>query len=284
MRVCVIGNSHVGMLIKSLAEVPQDDLTCLFFAASGVGPDAFVIDGNGVLTTGDPRICRQFGLFNMPTTVDLAACDLIVIVAMTATLFHVKPLLGEHLVYGWPGFQALAGAMENPCGSALPQPILSEAAFVAGLPAHIRISLACRFVVEIRKRLAVPILIVREPAPSEALFDHLGKHPFLRRIARSGDLLAAAVALAQAHKLAFAGVDGLQVLVQPDVTLTPQGLTARAYRTGAVRLNVRFAQPVTDMIHVNAGYGGLVWQQIRAAGAQLPSAIPLNSRNLPDPG
>ncbi len=264
MKICIIGNSHAGMLIKSLADMPQDDMTCQFFAAPGTGPDVFTIDPAGVLSTRDPGLMKQFATYGMPPEVDLAACDVIVVVAMTATLFQIKPLLGDHLIHGWPGSRAALGKT----GPDRP-PLLSEPALCAGLAARIRVGLTHRYVTAIRAGLTVPILLVREPAPSEAIFDTAGKHPFLKRAASSGDAQACQAVLTQAHQAAFAGFCNLTVLSQPPQSLTAQGLTRRTYTTGAVRLNTRFAQPDTDVIHANAEYGGIVWQQIRSAAAAI---------------
>lgn len=263
MRVCVIGNSHVGMLIKSLAETPQDDLTCHFFAAPGAGPDVFAITPAGVLSTDDPALVKQFATFRMSTAVDLAACDLIVVVAMMASLFQIKPLLGDHVIHGWPGSRA---ALRNGKSG-----LLSEPALCAGLVERIRAGLSYRYVTAIRAVQSTPILVVREPAPSATLLDVPGKHPFLKRAAASGDALACQAVLTRAHLAAFAGTDNLTILDQPAQTLTPQGLTEHGFTAGAVRLDTRFAQPGSDVLHANATYGSLIWAQIRtAAAAQLP--------------
>ncbi|MFD2856404.1 hypothetical protein ACFSZS_18840 [Seohaeicola zhoushanensis] len=112
---------------------------------------------NGQLRAVTAELKRALARFGMPESVDLRAQDAFVLVGMTATVFSVLPMLQGHRVFGWPP-EAGDGARR----------LVSEAALEAALVAEIAGGLAAEYVARIRRVSAAPIVLVAQPAPSEA--------------------------------------------------------------------------------------------------------------------
>ncbi|GHF47150.1 hypothetical protein [Seohaeicola zhoushanensis] len=249
MKLCVIGNSHAGMLVRAAREAPPEGVELTFFARSGRGPEG-VRMRNGQLRAVTAELKRALARFGMPESVDLRAQDAFVLVGMTATVFSVLPMLQGHRVFGWPP-EAGDGARR----------LVSEAALEAALVAEIAGGLAAEYVARIRRVSAAPIVLVAQPAPSEAAAGAGARHGGLRRILRAGQGAAVAACLARAHARVFDGA-GLHLLAQPPETLVGDAFTAASWMRGAGRLNPEGRLPDEDILHANAAYGGLVLDRV----------------------
>ncbi len=261
MKVCVIGNSHAGMMVRALDVAPVPDLTCQFFASPGTGPVDFNLTPDGILNSSNPAVRAKLDAYGMQQEANLASFDLIVLVAMGGSVFTVQSLLGDHVVYGWPGAQAAVDALSTNDPDDGP-PLLSRQAMTDAVVARIQNGLAHAYATAIRRFLSVPILVVTQPAPSVALLDMRGKFPQIRKMHRRGDGPSATGLLTEAQRIAFAKTSGVHVLMQPQDTLADRFLTRSEFTTGASRLKSGSQQPDDDMLHANARYGRLVWDQI----------------------
>jgi len=247
MKLCVIGNSHAGMLVQAWRETPGGlDLT--FFARQGRGPEGVRLRGTELhAVRRDTR--HALDKLGMPQSVDVAGFDGFVIVAMTATIFTLMPMLWDHAVHGW------ASAASN-------RPLVSRAALLASLRAGIEANIAHSMIAKIRRVGDAPILLVPQPNPCEDLLDGGARFPALRRVVARGEGPQAAALLRDAHAQVFHAMEGVTLLAQPEGTVAQDVLSARDYMRGAGRLNPEGRQPEEDMLHANARYGALVLGQI----------------------
>lgn len=256
MKLCVIGNSHVAMLVRASREQPPDGTELTFFAHPGRGPEGVRLR-DGQLRAVTRRLRRGLTRFGMPEVLELAAFDAFVLVGMTASAFSLQSMLGSHRVFGWPAAPKDGG-----------RPLMSEAALEAELVQVIAENLAADFVARIRRISAAPVLVVPQPGPSETVARGRSRHPGLRRILRAGQGGQVSACLTRAHARAFDGA-GLHVLAQPEETVAHGFLTAERFMQGGGRLNPGGRQPQEDILHANATYGALVLEQIADAMAKI---------------
>ncbi len=256
MKLCVIGNSHAGMLAAAFRETPLDGVDVTFFARQGKGLDQVRLRA-GELRMPNRDARKAMVKMGMPGRIRVDAFDAFVLVGMTATVFALAPMVAGHAVYGWPSARdeiAESGMTERP--------LMSQEALSETICAAIRTNTAMGLVTKIRKESQVPILLVPQPFPSAEVLTRRGSFQGFQQIHRRGDGAAAAQALAQAHAEVFGDMAQAILLEQPAETIEHGFLTAQDYTRGATRLNVDGRQPDADILHANAAYGGLVRGQI----------------------
>lgn len=251
MKLCVIGNSHVGMLAEAARDAPPPGVDLTFFARSGRGPEGVRMRG-GRMRAVNPDFRRALAKMGMPEVLEIASFDAFVLVGMTATVFSLLPMLQTHRVFGWPA------ETED-----LERPLVSEAALEAELRAAIAGNLAADLLAKIRRASTAPVLLVPQPAPSEAVLYDGARHVGLRRIHRRQQGRVVMACLAHAHATALHDA-GLRVVAQPPETLAHDFLTAAHFMRGAGRLNPGGRQPEDDILHANGTYGELVLSQVIA--------------------
>lgn len=253
MRLCIIGNSHAGMLVQAARDAPPEGVELTFFARAGRGPEGVRVR-NGQLRAANREFRKSLARLGMPAAVDLAAQDAFLLVGMTATVFSLLPMLQTHRVFGWP-------ADETDVERAL----VSEPALEAEAVAAIQAGLAADLLGKIRRASQAPVLLVAQPAPTEDALEAGARQSGLRRLHRRGQGAAVAALLARAHRRAFDGTPGVHLLAQPEATLAHGFLTRAEFMRGAGRLNPGGRQPEADILHANALYGALVLEQAVAA-------------------
>lgn len=258
MKLCVIGNSHAGMLAAAFRDTPLPGAEVTFFARQGKALDQVRLRA-GELRMPNRDARKAMIKMGMPGRIRVDAFDAFVIVGMTATAFALAPMVAGHAVYGWPSAMAEIEATGQTA-----RPLMSEPALEAALRAAIEGNTACAMIAKIRKHSRAPILLVPQPYPSEDVLARKDGFLGFRLIHRRGDGVAAAAALEAAHTRAFAPVDALHILRQPSETIAHGFLTASDFTRGATRLNVTGKQPEADILHANAAYGRLVAGQIEA--------------------
>lgn len=263
MRLCIVGNSHVGMLRGACDLDRARGRQITWFAKAGRGLEQAEVKGH-TLSVSDPEIIKAMSHYAMPSLVDMRDYDGLVLVASTASLFHVVQLLRAHRVSSWPSGAVLSGEILN--GQRPEMAVLSASAFEHSLRGIIEDNLTFRFVRDLRKVSKIPIRIVPQPLPGAQVLEQGSKKVAgFRRIARDKDGANAAQALRRAHHAAFAPFDDVTVLDQPEDTIADGAFTDRIYTRGAVRLNTDFGLPKEDILHANPDMGLRVMDQIKTS-------------------
>lgn len=259
MKLCVIGNSHVGMLRAAARMLGPDGPEITFFAKAGAGIEAATIEGS-VIAARDRGLRRAQARFGMPEAVDTAKYDAVILVAGTASIYSALAILQDHRVSGWPSC-ATGGDAGQPPDRAL----ISEAAFTAALTDQTRAGVSYRFAQALRLAGDVPIFLVPQPYPSERVFDSDRPREYVfQRARRHGEGPAIAACLTAAIDEAFAPIGGVTVLHQPPETVAHGFTTARAYTRDAVRVDGDTAQHAADLLHVGPAFGALVLARVYA--------------------
>ena len=257
MKLCVIGNSHAGMLVHASRAKPSEHMNLTFFARQGKGPEGARIRGTELRAI-RRDLRKNLTKMGMPEAVNLPDYDGIVLVAMTATMFSLGPMLSSHSVFSWASTQ---GAIDA-AGGKLERPLVSEAALNSALRAEIEDNLAHTMIGRVRKVTDAPIILVPQPHPSEHVLDATDRFGMFRQIVRRGDGEDAARLLNGAHEKTFGSFAGVYPLVQPEETIAHGCLTRTEFTRGAGRLNVDGRQNETDILHANARYGAIVLDQV----------------------
>lgn len=262
MKLCVIGNSHAGMLVHAANDGAAEGLDLTYMARQGRGPEGIRLRGK-MLRAMRPETRRALARLNMPDRVKIDEFDAFVIVAMTATIFSIVPLLGAHSVYTWPSMRQLVKAKPEDETALLERPFLSEPALIATLQSAIEDNIALSVVQKIRRVSDVPIYLVSQPFPSETVMSAASKQSGIKQLVRSADAECALGALDTAHSKVFDVFENLTRLAPPPETITQRCLTRTAYTRGAGRLNIDGKQAETDILHANAAYGALVFKALK---------------------
>lgn len=251
MKLCVIGNSHVAMLVQATREAAPEGLDLTFFARQGRGPEGVRLKGTEMFAL-HKALQQSLARMGMPDRVDLATFDGFVLVAMTASVFSMSGMVSSHAVHGW-------GNNEDE------RPLMSRAALEASLRTSIVDNIAHRMLRKIRRVSDKPVLLVPQPFPAEAAIAPGTRFPALREIHDRGIGPQAVAALRNAHVDVFGDMAGVHLLTQPDDTVVQGFLTAEPFTRGAGRLNPEGRQPEDDLLHANAAYGRHVLDQIAGA-------------------
>ena len=100
MKLCVIGNSHVGMLRAAARDLGGDAPEITYFAKAGGGIERASLRGS-VIAADDPELRAAQARFDMPASVDVVGFDAVVLVAGTASIYSALRLLQGHRVSCW---------------------------------------------------------------------------------------------------------------------------------------------------------------------------------------
>lgn len=256
MKLCVIGNSHAGMLAAAFRDAPLPGVDVTFFARQGKALDQVRLRA-GELRMPNRDARKAMAKMGMPGRIRVDAFDAFVIVGMTATAFALAPMVAGHAVYGWPSAMA-----EIEASGRTGRPLMSVAALTAALRAAIEGNTACGMIAKIRRQSRAPILLVPQPYPSVDVLARKDSFQGFRQLHRRGDGAAAAAVLDAAHREVFGPMAALRYLPPPGGTVAEGFLTQSRFTRGATRLDATGQQPDADILHANAAYGALVAQQI----------------------
>lgn len=262
MKLCVIGSSHVAMLMLAERDAPTPGLDLTFYAAPSGGVEAAELDGT-TLRAVTPELRARLDMTGAPHAVDLNDFDAVVFVGETVSVFSAVALVRQANVSDWPSAAPLIAAAGEPFAPVLKRPLLTRAAYVAALAGAAREKLTYRLARALRERSDVPIAVVPQPYPAERVLE--GNAPVVRRIHRDGDGASLATCLAEAHEAAFAGIDRLHIVSQPPETVTGDFLTHDAFARHAMRLSLQQRQPKDDVLHMGGAYGRLALDAVLAA-------------------
>ena len=251
MRLCVIGNSHVAMLMAAHAADPAG-ITPAWFAKPGLRPDEMVLNGT-VLSAASEELRARLDGFGTAPALDLAAFDAVAIVALAPSVFAAMRLLQDHDVTGWPsGTRRVAKALrsERP----LKRPLLTRAALRAALTGQMQASPAAGLAAALRATAPdLPVSFIAQPFPAESMLSAESRYPVFRRIAEAGDGAALAEDLSAAEDAVF-GPLGTAILRQPTETVARGCHSRDVVMRGAKRL-AGGRQQNEDPLHANAVLG-----------------------------
>ncbi|OWU84626.1 hypothetical protein ATO6_13295 [Oceanicola sp. 22II-s10i] len=264
MKLCVIGASHVAMLMLAERDSPTPGLSMTCYAAPAGGIEDAALDGTRLYAT-TPALRERLDMIGTPHDLDLADFDGVAFVGETASAFSAVALVRKHTVSGWPSGAAALEKAAQPFAPPLRQPLITVPAYQAALTEALKTRFTFRMVMALRRSSDVPVLIVPQPFPAERMLDGKGNNPVFQRVRRGGDGPALADALRVAHDRAFAGIANLRVLPQPPATIARHFLTRNEYARDAMRLSLNKPQPEDDFLHTGGTYGALVMGDVSAA-------------------
>lgn len=267
MRLCIVGSSHVAMLMLAEREAPTPGLELTFFAA----PAGWIGDveaSGSILRAGSEGLRGRLDMIGAPHEVDLDSFDGAVFVGETISAFSAVSLVRQHAVSGWPSAAPLIDKAGGPADTVLKRPLMSRAAYMAALVATARDNLTGRLVAGLRRASDRPVVLVPQPFPAERILKSKD-NPVFQRVRRAGDGAALAESLDAARALAFADIPRLAQVPQPPETIIRQFFTRDDYARGAMRLSMDQAQPRDDVLHTGAAYGRLVMAQVTQAMQDL---------------
>ena len=262
MKLCVIGNSHVGMLRAAARDLGPDGPEITFFAKAGAGLDKATIRGS-VMAANDPGLKAAQVRFGMPAEIDVSAFDAAIFVAGTASVYNALWILKNFRVSGWPSDFAPSGKHNLAEPDTAQRALVSEPAFIAALADVARMGISFRFAKTLRKASAVPMFLVPQPFPSERVFDTGRPREFgFLQVRRGGDGVALAAGLTRAIGQAFEEIGNVAILYQPKDTTAYGFTTAHAYTRDAVRVDGHTPQHGEDLLHVGPAYGRRVLDRV----------------------
>lgn len=264
MRLCVIGNSHVGMLRAAARQLGSDGPEITFFAKAGAGIELATVQGS-VIAAKDRELRAAQARFGMPERIDVARFDATLLVAGTASIYNALRILQDVRVSGWPSCAETSRSGTSSPSAPSGKTLISEPAFVATLADQARASVSFRFAEAFRRACDVPIFLVPQPYPSERVFESTRPREYVfLRARRAGDGTAIAACLTRAIDEAFGEIGDVTVLHQPAETVAHGFTTARAFTRDAVRVDGDTAQHPADLLHVGPAFGKRVLDRVTA--------------------
>lgn len=286
MRLCVIGNSHVGML-RAAGRAPEaEGLSLTFFAKAGQGLERARIRGS-VIAAIDPELSAAQARFGMPGEVDVADFDAVIFVAGTASVFSAMKILQTCRVSDWPSSKLASAPGE--ANEPSDRQLVSNSVYSAALADWTRAGVSYQLAQALRAATDVAMFIVPQPYPGAQVLDSHGpRYAAFRRIQADRDGAALAAGLSRALDLAFADIPDIRVLHQPKDTVAHGFLTDAAYTRDAVRVDGDTTQLQSDVLHVGAAFGSRVLARVASAlETDVPVAPILRvpaRRAMPPPG
>lgn len=267
MKLCVIGNSHAGMLGAAIRDYRPAGLSLSFFAKPKFDSDEIRFSGT-VVSARSRALKRSLGKLGFADHQDLSEFDGVVLVGMSASVFAVSSLLTRHWVYGWPSTQSLLSDGIKTSGP-LRRPLLSEAAILAALCHMTQGGAAYKILKALRKTNPIPVCIVPQPFPAERVLAPGAKFPVLQRIQRNKDGPSLIRVLERSHETAFGPFERVALLKQQPQTVVSGWLTSNAFSHNSVRYDGISRQDENDVLHANSAYGDLVLQAAVSAISKM---------------
>lgn len=258
MKLCIVGNSHVGMIVAAIAarNDTQTDLT--IFARPSMIHSDIAVEGTTLIASSDELIHR-LKAHDTPTEVDLSQFDAVLFVGMTASVFSAAQVIGYHSVHGWP---ATAKLLEAP-GPTYRQ-IISLSALQWTLRANIAESQTGRLCKALEPCGIGPIFVVPQPYPAMRILTVQRRYPIIKRLHRDQEGILLAQELEHWHHDFFDPMKGIFYLQQEPDTIEAGFLTRTAFTRNAVRLNIERKHKKNDVLHTNGKFGQRVLERIDA--------------------
>ncbi len=269
MKTCIIGDSHLAMLVNAHKAYPVDgmDVTPVPLPRPLEGRQLLV---GTEMRSDDDDLTAFWERGGLGPVVDLTVFDRVVFVSYTATIFNALALLRDHAVTGWTDAKPVMKSLNSSLGNPTSRRLLTPAVYRASLAGTIQANHTHAFVDELRRNCDVPITIIPPPFLAYNTLQIRKSFAGLRRILQQDDGAKLASALNDAHDMAFAAMSDVSVLHQPPETVIHGCLTAKKYTEGATRYGVEMDQEANDIIHAGPAMGGLLLNEIKALGPCIP--------------
>ena len=257
MKICVIGNSHLGMLAAAYLEGPPKGAEFVFWGRPGLKVTDARFDGP-VLVAEESELKSRLAMMGTDEALDLSKFDCVVLVAMSVSAFAVSGLLTAHRVFGWPGTEPLMAEGPEP----MVVPMISQSALHASLVAKSQRGTAYGMVKRLRAVSDCPVVIVPQPFPSVRALDVEDKYHVFKRVQRNGEGAQFAQCLQAALCASFKGFSDVTVIEPANRAHVHGFLTKKKFTRGAVRFNPDAKQPQRDILHANAGLGHIMMRRV----------------------
>lgn len=256
MKLCVIGNSHAGMLAAAYREWGLTDVDLTFFARPSMLPTDLQLEGSVVYTV-VPEFIERLAKNNVPPRVNLAEYDGIIFVGLTVSVFTGAQCLLNHAVYGWPSTSKLMTTNYPAKRHFLSEPALQET-----LRHLIQNSPACAMSMALADQKTGPVFIVPQPYPSVQILESKRKSPIIKRLHRNNEGHLLGDALEQSHKSILEPIERVKYISQDPDTIEHGFLTSAPFSRNSVRLNIDQKHNKNDVLHANAPFGKRVLANI----------------------
>ncbi len=260
MRVCVVGNSHVSMLLGA-SQVQRHDLELTFFAKPKLSSLDVELDG-GRLCCKNDAMQEWLDRLGTPSQIDLADFDAVVFVALSTSIYPAVRITQSHVVSGWPHQGAQLKARLDRPKPTLGRPMITRDTYVSILMALNQRSLGFQFATSLRAVSDVPIYMITQPFPSTRIRQDPSTHPVINRVVDRNHSEALSADLLHSHRHTFPMIENTTYVAQPQHTRADGCLTHEQFMRGARRLDIDKQQPQDDVMHANADLGDLYLQAI----------------------
>ena len=267
MKICMIGDSHLAMMVNAQREQQIEDLDITPVSWPRQFYDQLSLQGTEFCAEG-PELAAEWEKHGLPRRIDLSAFDKLVFVSYTINAFSAFAIMRDHVVSGWNDGAFLVKRLNSLSGGPGDRRLMTAAVFKACLADLIRENHTYQFVDHIRKHSDLPIVVVPAPYLAEDAPKQRLRLWGLKQVLRKNDGVALAQALQEAHEIAFAPFSGVTLLRQPEQTVVRGCLTKEEYREGARRFGTQAAQSADDIMHAGPLLGRLFLTEICKASPE----------------
>lgn len=261
MKMCMIGDSHLAMMVSAYKEQPLEGLEIVPVSwLRHLGPQVR-IDGSSLYADG-AELTDFWNGVGLPSRIELAEYDALTFVSFSATLFSVLAILRDHAVSGWNGTKPIIKALNSPLGNPSRRRLITPAVFSDSLSGIMRDNYTYKFIEQIRGVSDIPIMMVPAPLPRELILSHRPNLQALKRILHAQDGGVVAQSLQHAHETTYGAFDNVTVLRQPQETIVHGCLTKEKYRVGASRYGTGVEHDDDDILHAGPLLGQIFLNKI----------------------
>lgn len=263
MKICMIGDSHLAMMINAQRQDPIDGLDITPVSWPRQWFDQVAFEGTEICANG-AELAEDWDRCGLPARLDLSTFDKVVFVSYTITAFHAFVILGDHAVSGWNDASFLVKKLNSQLKGPGKRRLITPAVFRESLAGLIRENHTFGFVDHLRQHCDVPIVVIPAPYLAEHTLDHRKNLWGLKQVLRKRDGAVMVDALHDAHQMVFGSYSNLTLLRQPEESVVRGCLTSDVYRAGATRMGTGALHREDDILHAGPKLGRLYLQKISA--------------------
>ena len=267
MKICMIGDSHLAMMVNAQKEQSFDGLEIAPVSWPRQFFDQLKWHGTEISAEG-PELIGHWERSGLPPKIDLSDFDLLVFVSNTTTAFHAFTVLREHIVTGWNESELVVKTLNSPMGAPDDRRLMTQDALTACLTGCIKENHTYKFVDHVRQHCDIPIVVIPAPYLAESSLKRRKNLWGLKLVLRNKDGAALARSLHEAHEIAFGAFSNLKLLRQPEEAIVRGCLTKEIYREGARRFGSQALHGADDILHAGPLLGALWLKEICALNAK----------------
>lgn len=249
MKICCLGNSHVGMIKLGYDRYPDQFKGCDidFFAATRERLSSLKLN-DGVLSTKEPVAVRQIALTSGGRSeIRLADYDAFVVVALGYGLYNTISAFRRHRLAHWPKSRYL----------------ISPAVMRAACKGTVADSAAANLIRKILSDRKAPIVLCAQPKPRETVKNQIA---IWRDIHHFGEEI---IPCYEKDSADLAQELGITILQQPKPTEHGLYYTKNEFGAGALQLGTNAPRADDEPRHMNPIFGrdylALALQSLKAA-------------------